>query len=159
VLQIARSLVSLEFFIDTKSFWSHCSHGVDSNSNRNKYQEYFLGVKAAACLRLTTLPPSCAVFTKSGNLNFLETSGSVQACNGTALLFGYLRFCNIDSPPVYCLHNVSALNLSRKAPCDIFVSANTSSRFIEKHAQYLNTPQSNSASCDLQMGLNWHLKG
>ena len=33
------------------------------------------------------LPPSCAVVTKSGNLNFLEPSGSVQACNGTALPF------------------------------------------------------------------------
>ena len=31
------------------------------------------------------LPPSCAVVTKSGNLNFLEPSGPVQACNGTAL--------------------------------------------------------------------------
>jgi len=31
------------------------------------------------------LPPSCAVITKSGNLNFLEPSGPVQACNGTAL--------------------------------------------------------------------------
>ena len=37
------------------------------------------------CVRLTTLPPSCAVVTKSGKLNFLEPSGSVQACNGTAL--------------------------------------------------------------------------
>ena len=33
------------------------------------------------------LPPSCAVVTKSGNLNFLEPSGPVQACNGTALPF------------------------------------------------------------------------
>jgi len=31
------------------------------------------------------LPPSCAVVTKSGNLNFLEPFGSVQGCNGTAL--------------------------------------------------------------------------
>jgi len=31
------------------------------------------------------LPPSCAVVTKSGNLNFLEPS--VQTCNGTALPF------------------------------------------------------------------------
>jgi len=31
------------------------------------------------------LPPSCAVVTKSGNLNFLEPSGPVQACKGTAL--------------------------------------------------------------------------
>ena len=31
------------------------------------------------------LPLTCAVVTKSGNLNFLEPSGPVQACNGTAL--------------------------------------------------------------------------
>ena len=31
------------------------------------------------------LPPSCAVVMKSGNLNFLEPSGPVQACNGAAL--------------------------------------------------------------------------
>ena len=35
------------FFIDIKSFRSHCGPGVDSASNRNEYQEYFLGVKAA----------------------------------------------------------------------------------------------------------------
>ena len=31
------------------------------------------------------LPPSCAVVTKFGDLNFLETSGSLRACNGIAL--------------------------------------------------------------------------
>ena len=40
-------MVSLEFFIDIKSFRSHYGPGVDSASNRNEYQEYFLGVKAA----------------------------------------------------------------------------------------------------------------
>jgi len=35
------------FFIDIKSFRSHYDPGVDSASNRNEYQEYFLGVKAA----------------------------------------------------------------------------------------------------------------
>jgi len=35
------------FFIDIKSFRSHYAPGVDSASNRNKYEEYFLGVKAA----------------------------------------------------------------------------------------------------------------
>jgi len=53
VLQIGRSLVrfqmvSLEFFIDIKSFRSHCAPGVDSASNRNDYQEDFLGVKAVS---------------------------------------------------------------------------------------------------------------
>jgi len=33
------------------------------------------------------LPPSCAVVTKSGKINFLEHSGTVQACIGTALSF------------------------------------------------------------------------
>jgi len=35
------------FFIDMKSFRLHYGPGVDSASNRNEYQEYFLGVKAA----------------------------------------------------------------------------------------------------------------
>ena len=43
------------------------------------------GGKGGRCVRLTTLPPSCAVVMKSGNLNFLEPSGPLQACNGTAL--------------------------------------------------------------------------
>ena len=36
------------FFFDIKSFQSHYAPGVDSASNRNEYQEYFLGVKAAS---------------------------------------------------------------------------------------------------------------
>jgi len=53
VLQIGRSLVrfqmvSLEFFIDIKSFQSHYGRGVDSASNRNEYQEHFLEVKVAS---------------------------------------------------------------------------------------------------------------
>ena len=43
--------------------------------------------KGGRCVRLTTLPSSCAVVMKSGNLNFLEPSGPLQACNGTALPF------------------------------------------------------------------------
>jgi len=35
------------FFIDIKSFRSHCGTEVESASNRNEYQEYFLGVKLA----------------------------------------------------------------------------------------------------------------
>jgi len=35
------------FIIDIKSFRSHYGPGFDSASNRNEYQEYFLGVKAA----------------------------------------------------------------------------------------------------------------
>ena len=45
----------------------------------------FPGGKGDRCVRLTTVPQSCAVVMKSGNLNFLERSGPLQACNGTAL--------------------------------------------------------------------------
>jgi hypothetical protein len=33
--------------------------GVDSASNRNEYQEYFLGGKIGRCVGLTNLPRSC----------------------------------------------------------------------------------------------------
>jgi len=81
----------IEFFIDIKSFRSHYGPGVESASNRNEYQEYFLGVKGGRCVRLTTLPPSCAFVTYSGNFNFLEPSGPLQTCKGTDLPFFFLH--------------------------------------------------------------------
>jgi hypothetical protein len=66
----------------TQSFRPHYGPVVDSASNRNEYQEYFLGGKGRRCVGLTTLPLSC-----SDCLNFLEPSGPVQACNGIALPF------------------------------------------------------------------------
>ena len=44
------------FFIDIKSFRSHYGPGVDSASNRNEYQEHFLGAKAD---NLTTILCRC----------------------------------------------------------------------------------------------------
>jgi len=72
------------FFIDIKSFRSHYGPGVDSASDINEYQGHFLGDKGGRCVWPTTLPPSWAVVTKSGDLNFLEPSGPLQACNGAA---------------------------------------------------------------------------
>jgi len=43
------------------------------------------GGKGGRCVKLTTLPPSCADCLKIGSLNLLEASGPVQACNGIAL--------------------------------------------------------------------------
>ena len=51
---VRSQLVSVELFIDIKSFRSHYGPGVDSASNRNEYQEYFLGGKGGRCVRLTT---------------------------------------------------------------------------------------------------------
>ena len=50
-------MVSLEIFIDIKSFRSHYGPGFDSASNRNEYQDYFLGVKLAGT-KAYNLPPS-----------------------------------------------------------------------------------------------------
>jgi len=45
--------------------------------------------KRGRCVRLTTLPPSCAVVLKSVSLNFLEPSGPLQTCNGTDYYYYY----------------------------------------------------------------------
>jgi len=58
-----RPLMSMEIFTEIKHFRSHYGPGVDTASNRNEYQEYFLGGKGGRCVELTTLPPSCAVVT------------------------------------------------------------------------------------------------
>ena len=36
----------------------HCGPVVDSSSNINEYQEYFVGIKGGRCVGLTTLPLS-----------------------------------------------------------------------------------------------------
>jgi len=58
--------------------------------------------KGGRCVRLSTLPPSCALVMKSGNLNFLEPSGPLQACNGAALplplFYSYLRYFSLTPP-------------------------------------------------------------
>jgi len=43
----------------TYFFRPHYDPGIDTASNRNEYQEYFLGSKGGRYLGLTTLQPSC----------------------------------------------------------------------------------------------------
>ena len=55
--------------------------GLGTEYNQQKWVPgVFTGGKGGRCVRLTILPPSCAVVTKAGSLNFLEPPGSVQAC-------------------------------------------------------------------------------
>jgi hypothetical protein len=65
-------MVSLEFFIDIIV-------SVDSASNRNEYQECFLGGKGGRCVGLTTLPPSCADYLKIWEP---QPPGTLRACPG-----------------------------------------------------------------------------
>jgi hypothetical protein len=77
-------MVSLDFFIDI-ILRPHYGPGVDSASNRNEYQEYFLGVKAAGAYGWQPYHLHVPIVLKSGSLNLLEPSGPVKACNGIAL--------------------------------------------------------------------------
>ena len=70
----------------TWSFRPHYGPGVDAASNRNEYQEYFLGVNAAGAYGWQPYHLYMPTVLKSGSLNLLEPSGTVQACNGIALL-------------------------------------------------------------------------
>jgi len=76
---VRSQLESVVFFIDIKSFRSHYGPGVDSASNRNEYQEYFLGGKKQPVRKADNLPPSCAVVMKSGNWNPLGHSRPVTS--------------------------------------------------------------------------------
>ena len=107
VLQIGRSLlrsqvVSLVFSIDIKSFRSHYGPGVDSASNRNKYQEHFVGGKGGRCVRLTTYHHPVPLSRNLGTLtswNPLGTSGNV-----TGMIY-------------FCMFGVGSGNVSMQRLC------------------------------------------
>jgi hypothetical protein len=69
-------MLSLEFFIDI-IFLPHYGPGVDSSSNRNEYQEYFLGGKGGWYVGLTTLSPSC---TDCLEIWESQLPGNLRAC-------------------------------------------------------------------------------
>jgi hypothetical protein len=71
-------MAALEFFIDI-ILPVALSPGVDSASNINVYQEYFLGGKGGRCVGLTTLPPSCD---DCFEIWELQPSGTLRACPG-----------------------------------------------------------------------------
>ena len=54
------------------------------------------------------LPPSCAVVTKSGNLNFLKPSGPFWACNGTAFYIYCLSCFSFH----FCSHSLAVHTFS-----------------------------------------------
>jgi hypothetical protein len=59
--------------------------GSTQSLNRNEYQEYFLGVHVAGAYGWQPRHLHVSVVLKSGRLNLLEPSGTVQAWNGIAL--------------------------------------------------------------------------
>jgi len=63
----------------TRSLRSHHGPGVDSASNRNEYQEYFLGGKGGRCVRISTFLPSC---TDCLEIYEPQPPGTLNACPG-----------------------------------------------------------------------------
>ena len=102
------------FFIDIKSFRSHYGPGVDTASNRNEHQDYSLGAKSGRCIRLTTLPPSCAVVTNLGALNSWNPLGLSRPVMGLLyLLYVHVHLtykypvCNIYINCTLCIYKLS----------------------------------------------------
>jgi len=84
-------MVPLEFSIDIilpAAMWSW----VDSASNRNEYQEYFLGGKGGRCVGLTTFPPPCA-----DCLEIWEPQGLSRPVMGLLCLLPICIFSEISS--------------------------------------------------------------
>jgi hypothetical protein len=55
------------------------------HTNRNEYQEYFLGSKGGRCVGLTTLPPLCADCLENWEPQFPGPLWPVQTCTWIAL--------------------------------------------------------------------------
>jgi hypothetical protein len=66
-------------------FHWHNPSGRTMASNRNEYQECFLGVKSAGAQGWQPWHLHVPIVMKSGSLNLLEPSGPVKACKGIAL--------------------------------------------------------------------------
>ena len=70
---------SLKIMVSTPNgvrilYWPNPSgRTVNSASNRNKWQEYFLGGKSGQCIGLTNTPPSCASYLEIWKLQPPET--------------------------------------------------------------------------------------
>jgi len=71
------------------------------------------------------LPPSCAVVTKSGSLKFLEPSGPLQACNGTAFTIsggGSLMPCAPVFSDVYGYYGDEGIVMRIELLWDVLIS-------------------------------------
>jgi hypothetical protein len=104
VLQAGRSqgpfpMGSLGFFIDLILLGMLCSElVVDSASTTNEYQEYLLSGKGGQCVRLTTLPPSCANYLEILGASTSYSPQSVLACNGIAFTLSQLTLTAVTVP-------------------------------------------------------------
>jgi len=105
--------------------------GVDSVSNRNEYQEYFLGGEGGRWVRLTTLPTSYE------SIKLLEPSGLVQACTRTALPLKK----KITEFYIYTFRSYRAVNTFRLGYESLYYKRNLCSEIHTIHKRSLRREQ------------------
>jgi len=95
-----------ELFIDIKSFRSHYGPGVDSASNRNEYQEYFLG-KRRPVRKADNLHHPVPLSRNLITLTSLKPLGLSRPTMGLLYLYLYLYLiskCDITWHVEVCIH-------------------------------------------------------
>ena len=92
-----------QWIFDIKSFRSNYGPGVDTASNRNEYQEYFLGGKGGRYLKLTTYHHSVPLSRNLRTLTSWNTLGLSRPVMG--LLYLYLRQNWLLYDGSCCLHS------------------------------------------------------
>jgi hypothetical protein len=107
--------------------WQIFPDGVDSASNRNEYQEYFLGGKGGWCVGLTTLPPSCA--------DCLEILGASKSWNQSGPIQG--SFVWVWRVCVYLY--VVILTSSELAPIHTYSYSVTPNRKVKIYVYYFQS--------------------
>ena len=92
-----------------------------------RYQEYFLGVKAAGAYGWQPYHLHVPIVLKSGSLNLLEPSGPVQACNGIALPFPftyiflvYLQFLLFLLKSIHYMQGTAIITINVPTACQFF---------------------------------------
>ena len=90
--------------------------------------------KGGRCVKLTTLPPSCAIVMKSGNLNFLEPSGPLQACNETALHIPINLFLHDDDILMILTYLLTPW-------CRVLLEKLTGFQLVKKFPAFYGTPK------------------
>jgi len=80
------------FCIDIKCFRSHYGPGIDSASNRNEYQDYFLGGKSGRCVRLSTYHHPVPLSRNLGTLTSWNPLGHSRPVMGLLYLYILEKF-------------------------------------------------------------------
>jgi len=80
-----------------QSFRPHYGPGLDSASNSDECQEYFLGGKGGRCVGLTTLPPSCADCREIWDP---QTPGTLRACPGLLAVWAADKVAMLTCQPI-----------------------------------------------------------